>query len=170
MISPRIEKALNEQAHAEFFSFYLYLAVAAYLAAQHLDGFAAWMEAHAREELEHAMKLYHHINERGGTVHLMAIDEPQAEWASPAEALKAVYDHERFITARINELADLAASEKDHATSVLMHWYIDEQVEEEAGAETMYHQTAMVQDSPQGLLMLDRELAREAGASSTAEA
>jgi len=161
MISPRIQKALNEQAHAEFYSFYLYLAVSAYFADQHLDGFAAWMESHATEELEHAMKIFHHLSERGGRVHLLAIDAPKSEWPDAAEALKEVYEHECFITGRINQLADLANEEKDHATSVLLHWYVSEQVEEEASAETMYHQVSMVRDNPHGMLMLDRELARE---------
>lgn len=169
MLSPTVEKALNEQTHAEFFSFYLYLAVSAYFADQHLDGFAAWMEAQATEELGHAMKLFHHVIERGGSPRLMAIDEPAATWSSPADAVKEVFDHERSITARINALADLAGSEKDHAASVLLHWYISEQVEEEATADRLYHQTAMVQDSPQGLLMLDRELsARPSPASAPA--
>jgi ferritin len=164
MLSETIEKALNEQTHAEFYSSYLYLAVAAWFAGQNLDGFAAWMEAQAREEFEHAMKLFHHIMDRGGTVNLEALDKPPAQWGSPSAAVKAVLDHERHITGRINTLATLANQENDHATSVFLHWYIAEQVEEEATADRLYHRTAMLDDSPQGLLMLDRELAARGSA------
>jgi ferritin len=69
-MKPKVEKALNEQIHAEFFSFYLYLSVAAYFTAHHLDGFAHWMRIQAQEEFGHAMKLFDHLAERGGTVEL----------------------------------------------------------------------------------------------------
>ena len=35
---------------------------------------------------------------------------------------------------------------------------LNEQVEEEATADTLYHQVKMVENSPHGLLMIDREL------------
>jgi len=155
----KVEEALNEQIHAEFFSFYLYLSVSAYFTTQHLDGFAHWMRIQAQEEFGHAMKLFDYLNERGGTVRLKALDSPQAEWNSPSNAVEAVLHHEQFISQRINTLVDLANSEKDHATTVVLHWYVNEQVEEEATADTLYHQVKMLEDSPHGLLMLDRELA-----------
>jgi len=162
MMNAKVEQALNEQIHAEFFSFYLYLSVAAFFTAQHLDGFSHWMRIQAQEEFAHAMKLFDYLNERGGTVQLMALDAPQREWASPSVAVEAVLEHERFISGRINRLVDLAAAENDHATIVLMHWYVGEQVEEEATADTLFHQVKMVEDSPHGLLMIDRELAGRA--------
>ena len=158
-MNAKVEQGLNEQIHAEFFSFYLYLAVAAYFTKLHLDGFAHWMRIQAQEESGHAMKLFDYINERGGTVSLMALDAPQSEWASPATAVESVLKHEQYISRRINELVDLANKENDHATTVVLHWYVNEQVEEEATAETLYHQVKMVEASPHGLLMIDRELA-----------
>ena len=155
----KVEKALNEQIHAEFFSFYLYLSVSAYFSAQHLDGFSHWMKIQAQEELAHAMKLFDYLNERGGSVQLAAMEAPQREWASPSAAVEAVLNHERHISTRINELVNLANSVKDHATTVVLHWYVNEQVEEEATADTLFHQVRMLEDSPHGLLMLDRELA-----------
>ncbi len=155
----KVEKALNEQIHAEFFSFYLYLSVSAYFTAQHLDGFAHWMTIQAQEEFGHAMKLFDYLNERGGTVELLALDAPQREWASPSAAVETVLNHEKHISRRINDLVNLANAENDHATTVVLHWYVNEQVEEEATADTLYHQVKMLEDSPHGLLMLDRELA-----------
>ena len=70
-MNTKVERALNEQIHAEFFSFYLYLSVAAYFTSNHLDGFAHWMRVQAQEEFNHAMKLFDFLNERGGTVELL---------------------------------------------------------------------------------------------------
>jgi ferritin len=158
-MKPKVEKALNEQIHAEFFSFYLYLSVAAYFTSNHLDGFAHWMRIQAQEEFNHAMKLFDYLNERGGTVALLPLDAPAREWPSPSAAVESVLNHEKAISARINSLVDLATAENDHATTVVLHWYVNEQVEEEATADTLYHQVKMVESSPHGLLMIDRELA-----------
>lgn len=158
-MNAKVERALNEQIHAEFFSFYLYLSVSAYFTAQHLDGFAHWMRVQASEEFGHAMKLFDYLCERGGTVELLPMEAPQREWASPSVAVGAVLDHERTISRRINDLVNLATEEKDHATTVVLHWYVNEQVEEESTADTLFHQVKMLEDSPHGLLMLDRELA-----------
>jgi ferritin len=158
-MNAKVERALNEQIHAEFFSFYLYLSVAAYFTTNHLDGFAHWMRIQAQEEFNHAMKLFDYLNERGGKVELLPLDGPVSEWPSASAAVEAVLNHERAISQRINTLVDLATAENDHATTVLLHWYVSEQVEEEATSETLFHQVQMVESSPSGLLMIDRELA-----------
>ncbi len=155
----KVENAINEQIHAEFFSFYLYLSVAAYFTANHLDGFAHWMRMQAQEEFNHAMKLFDFLNERGGKVELLPLDKPTSDWASPSSAVESVLNHERAISERINTLVDLATAENDHATTVLLHWYVSEQVEEEAVADTLFHQVKMIEATPYGLLMIDRELA-----------
>lgn len=158
-MNAKVEQALNEQMHAEFFSFYLYLSVSAYFKTIHLDGFAHWMNVQAQEEYGHAMKLFDFLIERGGQVQLMALDAPQREWESPVAAVQAVLEHEQYITDRINEMVNVSSQEKDHATTVLLHWYVTEQVEEVATADTLANQVKMLEESPHGLLMLDRELA-----------
>jgi ferritin len=170
MMNPKVEQALNDQVHAEFYSFYLYLAVSSHFKTLHLDGFSHWMHVQAQEELIHAMKLVDYLNERGGAVRLQAIEAPPASWASPLEAVKAVLDHERHISQRINDLVDVAGKAKDHATTVVLHWYVNEQIEEEATADTLYHQVEMLKDSPHGILMLDRELAGRPAPTAAAEA
>lgn len=158
-MNSKVEKALNEQIHAEIYSFYLYLAVSAWFKNRHLDGFGHWMNLQAQEEMGHAMKLFDYLIERGGEVKLLPIDAPQQEWDSPADAVHAVSEHEQYITGRINDLVNVSTTEGDHATTVMLHWYVSEQVEEEANADTLYNQVKMLEGSNHGLLMLDRELA-----------
>ena len=167
-MNAKFEKALNVQIHAEFFSFYLYISVAAYFTVNHLDGFAHWIRIQAQEEFAHAMTLLDYLAERGGTVELMALDGPQKAWDSPSAAVEAVLNHERHISQRINKIVDLATAENDHATTVILHWYVNEHVEEEATADTLFHQVKMVEGSPHGLLMIDRELAGRPAPDATA--
>lgn len=158
MLSPKIEKALNDQINAELFSSYLYLAMVAYFQDKNLSGFAHWMTLQSREETSHGMKFFQHIVERGGRVTLAAIDRPQFEWKSPLEAMEAALTHEMYITKRINELVDLAMEEKDHATVSFLQWFVDEQVEEEDSTNEVVQKLRMVGDHPGGLFMMDRDM------------
>ncbi|MCX6830437.1 MAG: ferritin [candidate division Zixibacteria bacterium] len=158
MINNKIEKALNDQLMEEYASSHLYLSTAAYFKSINLDGFAHWMQQQSGEEMGHAMKFYGYIFEQQGKVTLGGIEKPQSEWASPLAAFEAAYHHEQKITGLINNLTNLAIGEKDHATNIFLHWFVTEQVEEEANAIEIIQKLKMVGDSKQGLLMLDHEL------------
>ncbi len=159
MLSKKMEKALNEQINAEYYSSYLYLSMAAWCYAENLSGFGHWMELQSQEELGHAMKLFDYVNSRGGRVVLKEIEAPPAEWDSPLAVMEATLEHEEKVTKMINELAELALSEKDFATNALLQWYINEQVEEEATASDIVNKLRMVKGAGNGLLMMDRVLA-----------
>jgi len=158
MIGRRMEQALNEQIKHEFESAYLYLAMVAYFQAEGLDGMAQWMTVQAQEEVAHAMRFFNHINERGGRVELHALAQPRKEWASPLEAFKAAYEHEQFITGKINELVKIADEENDNATKIMLQWFVTEQVEEESSTKKVVDLLERVGDSGHGLIMVDREL------------
>jgi ferritin len=104
------------------------------------------------------MKMYDFVNERGGRVILEAIQKPQSEWKSPLVAFQAVYKHEQKVTGLINDLVNRAIQEKDHATSSFLRWFVDEQVEEEAGADAIIQKLKLVEKAPGGWFMLDKEL------------
>lgn len=158
MLNTKIEKALNEQVNAELYSAYLYLSMSAYLERTNLPGFANWCYVQYLEETTHALKIYKFINERGGSVKLTAIQAPQVEWKSPTDVFDNIYKHEQHVTALINNIVDIAITEKDHATNNMLQWFVAEQVEEEASAEIILRQLERIGDSKNGIFMLDREL------------
>ncbi len=159
MLNEKMQKAFNEQVNAELYSAYLYLSMSACLESINLPGFANWMNIQAREELFHAMKMYNHINERGGRATLSAIEAPPAEWSSPLDVFEAVYAHEQKVTGLINRLVDLAIGESDHASNIFLQWFVTEQIEEEMNADGLVRKLKLAGDSPNALFMLDRELA-----------
>ena len=160
MLPKKIETAMNKQINHEMYSAYLYLSMSVYCNSLNLEGFAHWMRVQANEEMAHAMKFYHHILERGGTVKLDAIKAPEAAWKSPLDVAQAVLKHEQFVTKLIHSLTDLSYAEKDHASTTLLQWFVDEQVEEEASATLIVERLKMVKESSGGLYMLDRELGK----------
>ncbi|MEI6756756.1 MAG: ferritin [Chlorobium sp.] len=160
MLSKALQKAFNDQLNAEFSSAYLYLSMAAYAESQNLPGFANWLKLQNREESGHAMKLYKFINDRGSRVELQEIEAPPLEFKSPTALFEEVLKHERKITVLINKLYEAALEEKDYASQTFLHWFIEEQVEEEAAASAILETLKMAGEKGHALIMMDRQLAR----------
>ena len=134
MITKKVADAFNGQINAETYSAYLYWSMSAALEEMNLPGFANWMRIQAQEEMTHALKFYNHIIERGGKVVLTAIDAPPTSWKDVKTVMEATSEHEQKVTGLINDLMDLTLQRKDHAGSMFLHWFVTEQVDEEATA------------------------------------
>ena len=158
VLSKAVQDAMNEQVKNELYSAYQYLSMAAYCEAANLPGFARWMRAQSREELQHAMKFYDFVLERNGRVTLQAVDAPLGEFGSPLEVFEKALEHEQKVTAMINGLYGLAAKESDYASQTFLQWFVTEQVEEEKNAGDVVETLKMVGDSKEALFLLDREL------------
>ncbi len=159
MFSRKLQDAVNQQINDELFSAYLYLAMGAYLETQNLTGMAHWMRVQFGEEQEHALKFFDFVNDRGGQVELKAIAQPQTQWKGALDVFENVLEHEQKVTSLIHKLYEVALAEKDYAAQVLLHWFIDEQVEEEKNATQIVETLKMIGEKGQALVMLDRQLA-----------
>lgn len=163
MIGKTMQDAMNDQINKEFFSSYLYLSMAAYFEDKNLTGFAHWMRLQAEEEREHAMKFYNFILDRGGRVQLRAIDAPETEWKSNLQIAEQVAEHEAKVTASINNLYEIALKEKDYPAQVMLHWFINEQVEEEKNAQELVAKLKLIEERGTAVLMLDHRLSKRKG-------
>ena len=159
MKSQKVVDAINAQINEEIFSAYLYLAMAAQADKMGLPGFVNWFKLQYAEELAHADRFFTYLLERDGEVCLEAIAKPELSKETPLSLFEKSLAHEQHITQCICNLKDLARSESDHATDVFLEWFISEQVEEEANARGVIDQLKMVDGNPNGLFMIDRELA-----------
>jgi len=169
MIGKKMQEAINEQIKHELESAYLYLSMVAYFHSEGLDGMAQWMRAQTQEELVHAMEFFDHIRDRDGKVELLPLAQPKREWTSPLQAFQEAYQHEQFISSKIDGLVKLAAAEGDHPASILLQWFVTEQVEEEASTSKVAQMLERIGDSGHGLVMLDRELGTRSFTASTTE-
>jgi ferritin len=157
MIGPKMQEALNRHVLAETGSSYLYLAMSAWCEARAWKGFARWLRVQSAEELAHAHKSLDFLLARGGEAKLAAVDAPPSSWASINDVFDKVLEHERKVTAFVNELSALAQHEKDRATEVFLQWFVSEQVEEEARVQEIVDRLRMVGDRPGAALYLDKE-------------
>lgn len=159
MLNKKMEDALNEQINREMYSAYLYMAMSAYSSNKGLKGFANWFMVQYHEEMFHAMKIYEYLNLQGGRSILKTLQQPPSDFESALDMFNKTLEHEQFITRSINDLMELAISEKDHATRIFLQWYVTEQVEEESNDNEIIAQLNIIKADPNGLMMLDRELA-----------
>jgi ferritin len=158
MLNTNLQAAINDQINKELFSAYLYLGMSAWCESGNLPGAARWLQAQAQEEQSHALKLYGFVHDRGGKVTLDAIAKPEQEYASLLDLFEQVLDHERKVTASINGLYKIALAEGDYPAQVMLHWFINEQVEEEKNATAIVESLKMVGTQGASLFMVDRQL------------
>ena len=159
MLSDAMVQKLNDQINAEYYSWYAYMAMSAYCQSISMNGFANWFYLQAEEERAHAEKIYKYVIDRDALVTLQPIGQPQTEFESLTEVLTLSLEHEKHITSLLNDIASEAIKSNDHATAVFMHWFITEQIEEEATARDNLDALKLAGDSGEGLLLLDREFA-----------
>lgn len=160
MIDKKLEAAFNEQINKELYSEYLYLAMKVKFMEWNLQGFVNWFNVQVQEEHAHGMGMFDYLDERGGSIELLAIDKPEVKGNSPLEIMEHVLEHEQYVTSRINHLYDVAESVKDRAAMHLLDWYIKEQVEEEANVGGLLATLKLIGDDKKALLLLDEKLSQ----------
>jgi ferritin len=149
---------LNEHLKLEFRASHEYLAMAIWLAEHDLPGFSKWMRQQSADELMHAQRIIDHLVERDQKVILPAIDAPPTGWKAAEALCTHVLKNEQEVTASINNLYALAEKAKDRPATVMLQWFVTEQMEEEAAARALLGRIRLAGNSGVGLLMIDQEL------------
>ena len=128
---------LQRQLNQELIAAHSYRALAFWCEAQNLKGFSCWFYKQAEEEDEHAKKIAAHLIDRRVETELTALPAPKNTFKNVLEAAQHVYSMETANTKGINSVYEAALAAKDYPAQVLMHWFINEQVEEERWSAEM---------------------------------
>lgn len=164
MVSKKLEKAINEQINAEFWSAYLYLSMSAHFSNEGLPGVANWFRIQFQEEQDHALKFMNYLISKGNKVELKPIEKVATSWKSVLNAFEDTLKHEKVVTGLINNLVALARSENDYATENMLQWFVNEQVEEEETAQGMIDALKLIGDNGFGIYTMDKELGQRSHA------
>lgn len=161
---------LNQQINLEFYSSNLYLQMSAWCEDQGFEGAAAFMRAHAAEEMQHMSRLFNYVSETGAMPILGALAAPPHEFESLADLFEKTYQHECEITEAINALAHHAFTNQDYSTFNFLQWYVSEQHEEETLFKSVLDKINLVGHDGHALFFIDKDLAEMAKAAPEAEA
>lgn len=135
--SPKVLQELNRQLNHELGAAHAYQALSIWCAGRNFTGFADFFAHQAEEEREHAEKIIDHLIDRGAAPVLAALPAPKSDQASLLDVALQAQAMEEANTKGINAVYEAALSAKDYPAQVLMHWFISEQVEEEAWCAEM---------------------------------
>ena len=160
MISKRMAKEINAQINREFFSAFLYLAMANDAIDKGYLGTGKWMNIQFKEEQEHALKFAKYLQDQGVKVELAALPAPKKVWKGILDMFEEALVHEKKVTAWIYGLNTLAIREKDYATQSMLKWFIDEQVEEEANCNEAISALKLNATSATATYMVDRQIGK----------
>jgi ferritin len=164
MLSPKMVDLLNAQINLEFFSSNVYLQMGAWADNEGLEGCTNFLTMHADEEMGHMRRIWNYVQEAGEMPKLGAIPEPDSAFKGVSDVFQAVYDHEKLVTAKINEIAHAAFEEKDMTTFNFIQWFIAEQHEEETLARTILDKIKIIGMEGKGLYFIDQEISKFAAA------
>ncbi len=159
-MTPNVLSAINGQVAAEFSASFSYLAMAAWCEHHQFTGAGHWFRLQSQEEHAHAMKLLDFLIARHHPVHLGAIAEPRAEFASLLDVFESAQAQEKVVSKQIDALYEMAFTEKVFAAMAELQWFITEQVEEEKTSTQIVQTLRMIGDNANGLYMFDKELGR----------
>jgi ferritin len=166
MPSERFTTALNEQIAREFAAAHQYLAIATYYDAETFPQLAKLFYAQSEEERGHAMRMIAYLVEGGSHPTLGAVAEPRVDFADHVEPIRAALAQERAVTVDIGKLVEVARETNDHASEVFLHWFVQEQIEEEAVMESLLQVAERTREMP---MMLEDYVARDAARPAAAE-
>jgi ferritin len=136
-IPSKVLTELNRQLNQELNAAQAYLALSLWCDARHLAGFASFFAQQAEEEREHAAKITKHLLDRNVTPELAAMPAPKQDYDTLLETAQQAQAMEKDNTKGIHAVYEAALAARDLPAQVLMHWFINEQVEEEAWADEM---------------------------------
>lgn len=163
-LNKKVETALNDQIGLEFEASIKYASIASFFTNEELPQLAKFFFRQSTEERDHAEKLIKYVLDRDGQVRIPAIPAAPFEFASPFDAVKLALEGEEKVTQSIYKIYELAQAEKDHATAVMLQWFITEQVEEESTVRQMLKFVERGKES--GMLTLEdyiAEISEESG-------
>jgi ferritin len=156
--------SLNNQIGLESYSSNLYLQMSAWAEVKGLEGCAAFLRAQAQDELAHMHRLFKYVYETGALPVIGAIKAPPIAYKSVSEVFQKVYEHEQFITGKINDLMSQAIKEKDHSTVNFLQWYVAEQHEEEHTMQKILDKIKNIGETGSGVFFIDRAIGAISGA------
>ena len=153
----KLADALNDQVTMELQAAVVYRQLSIEMAAASLPGCAGWFRAQAAEETDHAEKFVQHMVDRGVTPRIGDLQGPSIADSSALGCFQAALAHEKKVSESIRNLYRMAQSEGDIDIMPLLHWFISEQLEEEATVDEICDRVRLVDNDGPGLLRLDTE-------------
>lgn len=159
MPTERFVSDLNAQIAREFAAAHQYTAIGAWYEAEAFPRLAKFFYDQAEEEREHAMKMVRYLLDTNSPVDFGQIDAPRGSFGDHVEPIALARDQEREVTVHVGRLFEVARDTNDYASEQFLHWFLEEQVEEESAIDDLLKVAERTRDIP---TLLEEHLSRDA--------
>jgi ferritin len=159
MIDKKLVELLSNQVNMEWYSAYIYLDIYGYYTDKNLNGFGNWFLIQTQEERDHALLFMKYLLNNSEKPVLKDVKVSGLVFKDFREPAEAAFEHEKKVTASINNIYALAYELKDFRTMQFLDWFVKEQGEEEKNTEDIVKKYDLFGNDPRGLYLLDSELA-----------
>lgn len=158
-VKPAVVAELQRQLNHELGAAHAYTALAVWCIDQNLKGFGRYFYKQSNEEREHAQRFMDHLLDRGVLPELGQLPAPRTKFDGIIEVARHAQAMEQANTVGINKAYEVALKEADYPAQVMLHWFINEQVEEEDWCDEMVERVEAA-NCAGGMSDLDRHLER----------
>ena len=156
---PKVRQELTRQFNLELAAAHSYLALSVWCDVRNFKGFGRYFVKQAGEERAHAERILKHLTDRGVTAEVAAVPAPKQEFRTLLEVAQQAQAQEHGNTQGVNAVYEAAVVAKDYPAQVLIHWFINEQVEEEDWSAEMVERVQAASCAG-SLFDLDRHIER----------
>lgn len=159
-LSEDIERLLNEQIQMESKSSAIYLSMASWCDRNGFRYSAAFFYNQSDEERGHMMRIFHYLNEAGGTAISPEVSGLPVDFDSFKSIFEQALEQEIDVTQSINQIVDQCHKLKDYTTANFLRWFLEEQLEEENTARRCLELFDIIGEEGQGHYMIDKAIAK----------
>jgi bacterioferritin B len=131
MINDQAQKLLVQQVAHELSAHQTYMGISLYFTRESLNGWAKFFHQQAVEEAGHAWKIINFLVDNDVVFGLPQVGGAPTTYKTARDAVQTAQASERKVTQQFEALANVAREGKDNRTLQFLHWFIEEQVEEE---------------------------------------
>src|SRR5690625_3729623 len=149
-----LNKQIGKEAHASS----AYLAMASWCDQNALNGSAELLYEQSAEEREHEMKIFHYINDNGGTAASPEVKDIFHDYSSLEEVYETALEQEINVTKSIHAIVKKCRQVDDYRTEKFLQWFIDEQMEEEKKMRDILDLFELMGGSPLSTKFIDERV------------
>lgn len=155
-----VHELLNKQIGMEAHSSSSYLSMAAWCYGQGLNGCGDFFKKQSAEERSHMLRIFDYLVDAGGLPVSPDVNNIERTFEGLRDILVQALEQEIMITQSFNQITDHCHKVKDYQTIKFLHWFLDEQLEEEAQARRCIELYDLIGTEDGGLFRIDKEIIR----------
>ncbi len=149
---------LNKQIVMEAHSSFSYLSMSAWCYSHGLNGCGDFFKKQSGEERHHMLRIFDYVVDAGGHPLSPEVKSVERTFEGLRDILIKALDQEISITNSFNQITDHCHKVKDYQTAKFLHWFLEEQLEEEQQARRCIEIYDLIGTEDGGLYRIDKEI------------